>query len=161
LKLRDDAYRSWQEKTWNAIREAALARYNDHREVLKEQLSRLTEELGTQDPLSLRKIEREEIMKGILRWLLGPDLQFGPPGADNLYNPETQTIDPAIWADVLLHGEFIKFLHNAIEWENMVYFLYPYFWSHTGSWGLKKYLDHPDPIQKAFLRSGAGRIVLT
>ena len=62
---------------------------------------------------------------------------------------------------MLAHGEITKFLHHAIEWENMTYFLYPYFWSHTARWELKKYLDHPDFLHRAFLKAGAARVVLT
>jgi hypothetical protein len=50
--------------------------------------------------------------------------------------------------------------HHAIEWENMLYFLYPYFWSHKNRWEEKKYLEHPDIMQKTFLKSGSARIVL-
>ena len=64
-------------------------------------------------------------------------------------------------AEVLAHGELIKFLHHAIEWENVLYFLYPYFWSHISRWELKKYLDHPDPMHRAFLKAGSARVVLT
>ena len=62
---------------------------------------------------------------------------------------------------MLAHGEVIKFLHQAIEWENMLFFLHPYFWSHTSRWELKKYLDHPDFLHKTFLKSGSARVVLT
>jgi hypothetical protein len=62
---------------------------------------------------------------------------------------------------VVEQGHHIQFLHHAIEWENMLYFLYPYFWSHPSRWDLKKYLNHPDLMHRAFLKSGAARVVLT
>ena len=43
------------------------------------------------------------------------------------------------------HGEFIKYIHNAIEWENVLYFTYPYFWDDNRLWHFKKFLYHPDP----------------
>src|SRR5262249_15094539 len=33
------------------------------------------------------------------------------------------------YAEIRAHGEIIQFLHHALEWEGMAYFLYPYFWS--------------------------------
>ena len=57
-------------------------------------------------------------------------------------------------------GEFIKYIHNAIEWENMLYFLYPYFWDGPNA-ERKRFLDHPDPLHCAFLRAGCARVVLT
>src|SRR5206468_1518598 len=70
-------------------------------------------------------------------------------------------VSKAVWSKVLAQGEIIKFLHHAIEWENMLYILYPYFWSYTTHWEFKKYLDHPDFIHRAFLRAGSARVVLT
>jgi hypothetical protein len=161
MRLRSSAYKAWQLKAWNEIRDAAQARYIENRQMLKEKLAKLQEELGAQDALSLRKIEREEVMKGVLRWMLGPAFKFVPDIPENLYNNSQAVIDLANWSKVLAHGEFIKFLHHAIEWENMLYFLYPYFWSHTSRWELKKYLDHPDAMHKVFLKSGSARVVLT
>jgi hypothetical protein len=59
------------------------------------------------------------------------------------------------------HGEFIKYIHNAIEWENVLYFTYPYFWDDNKLWEFKKFLYHPDSTHRTFLRSGAARVVLT
>src|SRR5262245_6467527 len=84
------------------------------------------------------------------------------PGlGQDLYGAEQTMKYNVVWNQVLSQGEIIKFLHHAIEWENMTYFLYPYFWSHTARWELKKYLDHPDFLHRAFLKAGAARVVLT
>jgi hypothetical protein len=154
LTLRAEAFPSWQLDTYKRIYDAAYARDIEARIRLKERLSRLEEELGAQDALSLRKREREEVMKKVLT-----ELGFPPEEKDVRLNPR-----------------IIKFLHHAIEWENMLYFLYPYFWSdpdeQIGSepeaeeqtepyWEFKKYLDHPDPMHRAFLKAGCARVVLT
>ena len=162
VNLRDSAYKAWKLKVWGTLREAAEARYELNRTMLKNQLSKLLEELGAQDALSLRKIEREEVMKGVLRWLFGPNFNFVVPGLPpDLYGSSGSIISDAVWSNVLAQGELIKFLHQAIEWENMLYFLYPYFWSHTSRWEFKKYLDHPDFMHRVFLKSGSARVVLT
>jgi len=162
VHLRDSAYKAWKLKVWETLREAAQARYELNRTMLKDQLSKLLEELGAQDALSLRKIEREEVMKGVLRWLFGPSFNFVVPGLPpDLYGSSGSIISDTVWAYVLAQGELIKFLHQAIEWENMLYFLYPYFWSHTSRWEFKKYLDHPDFMHRVFLKSGSARVVLT
>ncbi len=67
----------------------------------------------------------------------------------------------AVWTRVSAFGEMIKFLHQAIEWENVLFFLYPYFWSHRSRWEFKKQLEHPDAEHRAFLRAGSARVVLT
>jgi hypothetical protein len=59
-------------------------------------------------------------------------------------------------------GQVINFLHNAIEWENMLYFLYPYFWAPDQSQEqLRLFLHHPDSTHQAFLKAGAARVVFT
>jgi hypothetical protein len=141
---------AWQQRVWQAIRNGARAIYDERQRILRERISLLEAELGAQDALSLRQKEREEIMNGVLATLGFP--------------PQDYPNDPRV----------IKFLHHAIEWENVLYFLYPYFWSDPDKqidtvqrdieqpyWEFKKYLDHPDPIHRAFLKSGYARVVLT
>lgn len=162
LSLTQVAMPAWQSRAWNALKDAAEQQYNQARVLLKERLAQLTQQLDT-DPLSLRKIEREEIMKGVLRWMFGPTFEFFPASVPtNLYDPSTHAVkDAQTWNTMLYQGEIIKFLHHAIEWENVLYFLYPYFWSSTQRWDLKKYLNHVDPMHQVFLKSGSARVVLT
>lgn len=161
-RLKDENYKQWKMKSWEAIRVAAEAQYLKNKQLLKEKRDNLAEELGGASALMLRKMEREEVMKGVLRWLFGPTFEFVPDGLPaNLYSENASVMNEIIWGRVLSFGEFIKFIHQAIEWENMLYFLYPYFWSHQTRWELKKYLDHPDSMHKVFLKAGSARVVLT
>ncbi len=160
-KLRDDLFGDWQLKAWNAIREAAVQKYEERRQGYKEEIRNIREALGKEDALSLRRVEREEVMKGVLRWIFGPDFRFVADGTPtNLYTPEGATA-AAAYQKVLAQGDLIRFLHQAIEWENMLFFLYPYFWSSLDRWDLKKDIQHPDPLHRSFLKAGAARVVLT
>jgi hypothetical protein len=176
IKMTDDALGTWKAKAWQTIREAAETRYQEYRQTLKDKLARLQEELGGDDPLSLRKREREEVMKCVLRWLLGPSFTFAPPEVEAGFVPSEEAAfkpDPSPWGamaalywfmewgEVSKQEDTIRFLQHAIEWENMLYFIYPYFWSHPDRWELKKYLHHPDLMHQAFLKSGSARVVLT
>ena len=175
LELKNSAYSQWKMDIWSAIHDSAQTQYYENRQKLKARLSRLQEELSSQDALSLRKKEREEVMKGVLRFLICPDIfEFFP---DNIFQAgdEDKDFDEVLYElgttgllknegdreAFLYHGEMIKFLHHAIEWENILYFLYPYFWTHPTRWEFKKYLNHPDPIHRAFLKAGSARVVLT
>ena len=137
----EEAVKNWQQKIWKVIRDGAEAVYLESRQRLKEKIERLEAELAVEDSLSLRKKEREEVMKSVLE-----AMGFAP----DQYND-----DP----------EIIKFIHHAIEWENMLYFLYPYFWSEPGvddeQWIFKRFLEHPDSMHRAFLKAGSARVVLT
>src|SRR5262249_2188354 len=86
--LKQSAYEAWKQRVWGTLHAAAEARYELNRTMLKDRLSQLQEELGAQDALSLRKVEREEVMKHVLRWLFGPSFTFVPPGLPtDLYGP--------------------------------------------------------------------------
>ena len=53
-----------------------------------------------------------------------------------------------------------RFVHEAIEWENMLYFLYPYFWGSEDLGREKMLFEHIDPSHRDFLRAGFIRLVL-
>jgi hypothetical protein len=59
------------------------------------------------------------------------------------------------------YGEYVKFIHSAIDWNNLTYILYPYFWSSPVNTDMAKlFLKHPDRLHQDFLRAGAARIIL-
>ena len=162
----------WRLQVWNQLRSAAEDQYNKNLQNYKEQQAALIQKIADYDALTLRRMEQEEIMKGVLRWLLGPQFYLVPFEIASLFGQDTSdpgvqdVLDPnrltdAEWLDVMEHGEFIKYIHNAIEWENVLYFTYPYFWDDNKLWDFKKFLYHPDPTHRTFLRSGAARVVLT
>src|SRR5262249_13741167 len=131
----------------------------------------LLEDIKGRDALSLRQLEREAVMKGVLQWLLGPSFSFVPADIEAMFTSGSsqgaaeplRTLSPTEggWERVLRYGEMIKFLHEAIEWENMLFFTYPYFWDAPENWPFKRLLQHPDVRHRDFLRSGSARVVLT
>ena len=163
MEIKPEIRAAWTSKTWNALKEAAEARFRQIREMLIDRRERLEDEIQDFDPLSLRKMEREEVTKNVLRWLIGPDFDFLrsklPQSPSALYNAD-RSVKRATYGRVLVYGELIKFLHQAIEWENMLYMLYPYFWTAPERWRDKIELDHPDLMHRAFLKAGAARVVL-
>ncbi len=167
----------WQLKSWTALRDADQAAYAQRIEQAKERKAFLEAEIAAFDALTLRKMEREEIMRWVLRWLLGPSFDLMPPNLDPLFIPypdptkkepgQSQWAYPDVrllgsaWQGIINYGEFVKYIHDAIEWENVLFFAYPYFWDTVKNWPFKRFLRHPDPIHREFLRSGAMRVVLT
>jgi hypothetical protein len=100
-------------------------------------------------------------MKGVLRWLLGSEFGFmpeevrqefekqkpPPDGTGNFDIIHGTTLDPTrgdgfaldqdhkdAWLPMLKYQEMVKFINEAIEWENVLYFLYSYFWDILPSW---------------------------
>jgi hypothetical protein len=158
--VEDSTYQAWQSKTYHALREAASRAHFDRRQSLQERRERLLAEANGEDALTLRKLEREELMKNVLRWLFGPSFKFAPPGAVAGYFDATGAVISRTAAGALNHGRLISFLHQALEWENLNSFLYPYFWTPRPRWKRRLSIRHDDPIHEAFLRAGAARVVI-
>lgn len=172
LRPRQATMDAWVLNAWSALRAADLAAYNQRIERVKDRMTQLESEIAQWDALTLRKMEREEIMKSVLRWLFGPTFDLIPAVIEQLATPLDPLNDPNglfylqatgsdQWQTIMQFGEFIKFIHNAVEWENVVFFAYPYFWDVTQNWPFKRFMVHPDPEHQAFLRAGCARVVLT
>jgi hypothetical protein len=172
--VRPEVLQAWQARSWAALRQGALNQYYENAQRLQQMREQLAAQAAAGDTLTLRREENEEIMKAILRWLFGPSFHIVPSdisvlaqppakpgGFASIANPEQGHMDDQGWNRILHYGEMIKFLHEAIEWENVLYFLYPYFWDVPSNWDAARILTHPDPTRQAFLRAGSARVVLT
>jgi len=63
----------WQKAVWHQLHDAADARHREELARLQEERDGLWRALVGKDTLSLRRLEREEMLRVILLWLLGPD----------------------------------------------------------------------------------------
>jgi hypothetical protein len=164
-----DGWRAWQNTAWAALRKGAEEQWQLQRQDQQQRRDQLSADLANWDPLTLRRMEREEVMKTTIKWIFGPAFDLMPSEVMRLYGGDPNglaTLEPASltleqWAQTMGLGEFIKYLHQAIEWENVLYFVYPYFWDNPRNHALKRFLKHPDSLHQAFLRGGAARVVLT
>ena len=81
-------------------------------------------------------------------------------GAAFAGTPGFQT-QSALAATELNVEDVFRFINQAIDWENVVTFLYSYIWDAPQAWNFIRNLQHPDADRQAFLRAGAARVVLT
>ncbi len=177
----DAAFKTWQQKAWQTIHDAARDAYYTQLQATTQQRDALKAEIENVDTLTLRREEREEIMKGLLRWLLGPEFDFMPQDVQSLFYDTKKVatvqqfvekmaewfvdddthLTPTDWSLMYSYGEMVKFIMEAIEWENLLYILYPYFWDIPFAWDFVRRMQHPDSTREAFLRAGSARVVLT
>ena len=170
----DAAMAQWQLAAWQTLHDTARDAYYASLQALAQKRDALQAQIDNVDTLTLRREESDEIMKGILRWLLGPDFDFMPPDVVNLFAADPTLrkygesftgnelgLDASGWSAMFIYEEMVKFLQQAIEWENMLYFLYPYFWDVPAAWDFVRTVQHPDPTRQQFLRAGSSRVVLT
>ena len=142
---------------YEALREASARTYMDNRQIMQERRARLLAEVNQGDALTLRKVEREELMKNVIRWLFGPGFHFSPPGVpSNFYGSGGAVVNQGTAAKVLSHGRLISFLHQALEWENVNSFLYPYFWTPRPRWTDRLEDSARGPSSRGLLARGCG-----
>ena len=179
LKPTAAAIAEWQQQAWSVLFGAAQAKYYADQQRVQAELEDLTAQISNVNTLTLRREENEEIMKAALKWILGPTFAFMPPDVLQIFVDQqapfggvdithgSTAFDTGLsvtqdnWATMLQYQEMIKFINEAIEWENVLYFVYPYFWDIPFSWSFIRSLRHPDAAREAFLRAGSARVVLT
>lgn len=181
LKFRrtKETYEAWQRNVHRAIRAAAEARHAEEMARLSEERDRLWRMLHGKDTLSLRRLEREELLRLVMQWLMGPSypLTATPEVAQTLatldsnerafrtaatppLSPTFANLSDKAWSQALVFGELVKFVHQAVEWESLLYFLYPYFWGSETVGRDKLLFEHGDAEHQRFLRAGYARVVL-
>ncbi|TMR07378.1 hypothetical protein ETD83_00945 [Actinomadura soli] len=169
-----ESMEQWRADVWNVLYNAAQTQYFAEQQDIAGRIAALEERLTDVDTLTLRREENDEVMKGVLRYLLGNRFPTVPgdvltvleeAGVDVAHGTgfESGAINPDSieWTLVRQYEEIVRFVNQAIEWENVVTFLYSYFWDVPASWDFIRQLEHPDATRQAFLRAGSARVVLT
>jgi hypothetical protein len=146
----------WQIRTYEAL----LKGYRRQQGEYEERLANLQALVRTQMLLGAsesenRQTERVELKRAFLTMLTNQQFDaFDAINSSSWGYPE-----PDIKAATDQSG-FVSFFERAFEWENMLYFFYPYFWGRKGGWPEVVLIDDPDPQFEAFLRAGAARVVV-
>ncbi len=175
-------FEAWQKGVWRQLLASEQALHQAENARLQEERDRLWRALVGKDTLSLRRLEREEMVRLIMLWLVGPntgyanaptavestldqmlksEVAFLNGGAPALPSPTFATVDGTEWAGAMIFGDLVKFVQQAVEWENLLYFLYPYFWGGEAQGRDRMLFEHPDPEHQNFLRAGYCRVVIT
>jgi hypothetical protein len=167
----------WQADVWNALYSAAQVNYYAQQQDISARIAALEDKLANVDTLTLRREEGDEIMKNVLKFVLGLGFDYMPADVLDAFRSESTDINIAYgvgfdgqslegmsatqWSVLRQHENMVRFINQAIEWENVVTFLYSYFWDIPESWTFIRQLRHDDATRQAFLRAGSARVVLT
>jgi hypothetical protein len=157
LEPREAVVEDWRMRCWIRLRDAANAARTRLHDELRARRAILEREIVSMDVLTLRRMEREQIMLSVLEWLF-PEFDETIGSLYGIALPGAWAI--GVWQDIMEYGEYIKFVHEAVDWDNVMVFVFPYFWDTPGHHAEKLFLDHKDPIHREFLRAGAARVVL-
>jgi hypothetical protein len=173
----DTTLATWRVRSWTTLRDAAFAAYQAEIARLQAERDHLWMLLAGKDTLTLRRLEREELIRETLYWLIGADFDPTPPDVAKVFAklvrmeqeqlPDDwpgadmfRRLNSHEWATAAGFGDFVKFIHHAVEWESILYFLYPYFWGSDDLAREKMLFEHPDPNHREFLRAGYARVVV-
>jgi hypothetical protein len=171
----DTAMAQWRSSVWNTLFNAAQTQFFAKQQQINAQINDLQSKISNVDTLTLRREENDEIMKCALRWLLGTNFEFMPQNVVDIFQkagaPAEQYgvhftgndsgLSSSDWSIVKQNEDRINFINQAIDWDNIIYFVYSYFWDDPQSWSFIRQIQHPDATRQAFLRAGSARIVLT
>ena len=164
---------NWQATVYGELYNAAQTNYYSEQQGTAAQIAALQQQINSVDTLTLRREENDEVMKCVLRWLLGPAFEFMPDtvitlfqdsGGDLTYGidftGDSSNLSIQQWAALGAYEETISFINQAIDWNSTMFFLYSYFWDVPESWAFIRQIQHPDATRQAFLRAGSARVVL-
>ncbi len=159
------AEEQWRLNAYSAVVQAYLKQLGDYEDKLAAKGMQSTGQPGGSNPAANRALERTELKKGCISLLTKQLEDLGaiiipPPSADDP-NPIPQidfTLPDAI--SVLAQGAYVRFFEQAFEWEQMMYFFYPYFWGREANWFNRAMLTGDDPLFAEFLKAGEARVAV-
>lgn len=181
-KLTDEAFERWKQEVYDAVRSAHALWLRDWRA----QEARLGDDsspgaLAERGPARHQEMIRTEIRRHIVSWMLGESPFLGrpatreapvlppPPQPQPQPGPRPPPGAPAGGIDAtpdidiekaLETAPDIQFLEQCMEWTNLTWVAYPYFWADRERWRDLAGIETVDPALGSFLRAGSIRVVL-
>jgi len=147
-------FQQWQIDTFNAIMDAYENLKADYDDAVQNQLNAAEPELQGRNPLLNREIEKHELKKFSISLLTGQQYEsFNAMEEDNLLG-----IPQINLTDASAEGKFVRFFEQALEWRNITYLFYPYFWGNKKHWAESLMAKDNDPLFEQFLRAGFARV---
>ena len=154
LQRTDNKLLDWKMKTHAAITQGYLKMKSDYDNALAAAQAGQTVQISGQNPLTNREIEQAELKKAGITLLTAQ--QFDGFGAIEL---SAQGYPQLNFPTSDAQGRYARFFEQAFEWEQMMYFFYPYFWGKKSRWLDRALLNDTDPLFAEFLKAGMARVV--
>jgi hypothetical protein len=154
-KLLPSTITNWKKSVYETI----INKYNlklDEFNSQKEQKNFGQIEFGD-NPNMNRIIEAEELKKACISLITNQKYESfdamqdgkGPNGYPEFNHEEARR-----------EGSYIQFFEQMIEWKQMTYWFWDYFWGRKRNWIERKLFQTSDPMFKKFIESGSARVIL-
>jgi hypothetical protein len=145
----------WQQRTYEAVRQAYDLKMSEYREAVSAAATRAGVPITGLSPAGAREVEQAELKKHVISLLRGR----GPQAPVDPWDRSAADSGPNLKLNQPPRDE-LMFLEEAMEWENMRYVHYPYFWADDEQWEELAAISSSDPLFAAFLRAGSTRVVV-
>ena len=159
--LTPETLTSWQLGAHDAITQAYLQRVKDYQDKLAAQQLQAasSDQVTGTNPDANAAVIRTELKRQAIALIAGPtyDMLGFNAVLENPHPPLDPRPDPATAMTI---GRVARFFEEALEWENMNYILYPYYWGRSKNWYQRVLAQDADPQFVEFLRAGQARIVV-
>ncbi len=152
----DAALWRWQQQTYEQISAAYFGLKRQRADEIAAQEIGSGIDIKGDPPSRNKEVVLEELKRGVIELLTGANLQ-GRNGMQAIPDAQPPQMDLDNAASI---ADEIQFIEQAIEWENLTYVLYPYFWARQERWAEIADLTLADPEFARFLRSGSARVVV-
>lgn len=148
---------AWKLATFEKIVEAYNTRLSAYEAARDATQTSQASVLGTLPPEAKRAIEQTELKKGCLELFTNQyfyDFESTRDSVEPFGYPEFGV------GEAMREAPYIQFLELCLEWPNMTYIFYPYFWGRKAQWAQNSGQTDGDPVFESFLRAGAARVLV-
>lgn len=150
---------AWKIGVHDRIREAYDSRLLEYKDELsKVELEQKQKQQTQNADIGVPPSKRKQLMVSELKkhciamfmghWFEGTEVAVG--GEPPVYSFE----------EAMAKGNRVRFLEQAIEWTQLQYALYPYYWARKSTWEERIRNDDADYEFQQFMQAGAARVVL-
>ncbi|SEW24292.1 hypothetical protein SAMN05421841_1791 [Chryseobacterium wanjuense] len=161
-RLTQKARNAWQQKTFNAIINAyedALIAYNN----AKAEADNKAVVIKDSNPNFYRQIENTVLRKNCISYMAdrATDSTHGYGLSGLTQGNSFNDYETVLSSKLDKYTAFVKFMEQAFEWDNLSYYLYPYYWGKKQNWVDLYQSENTDPLFRNFLQSGMARVIVT
>ena len=153
--LMDDALAQWRESTYDQLAAAyqtLLTAYQQERDAQNQTGTGQPDLAGPPELNQQRAVN--ELRRLVIQDVLGTPFD-GEPAIDTDPTTGEPSVDLQQAFDV---GATVQFFEQALEWENIVYICYPYYWARRAQWITDVTSVSSDPVFDQFLNAGSARV---
>jgi hypothetical protein len=152
-------YDEWRIKTYNAIVQGYQKLLSDYENKVTGAAINSGVDISGNNPGINQAIMREELKRSALETITGQRFEAFSAMRNN-HNPFGYP--QFLFAKAEEEGRYASFFEKAVEWDNMTWDLYPYFYGRKPGWvdKMKMLSEQADPDFTHFLRAGMARVLV-